>query len=257
MPIRDIETRPEQALAADLAEKTRQLAEANQDLELLAAAMSHDLRAPVRHISSFAELLAEHLADQADSPSKHDLDVITKEAAEMNAMIDRLVDWARIGSAGISVGRVDLNALVRDVIDALTSETAGRSIEWDIGELPAVCGDVALLQTALACVVSNALKFTRPQPLARIKIVLEPQTAGSGQVVVSVQDNGVGFPGRYHEKIYDLMQKMHNQAAFEGVGMGLAIARRIMRKLGGHIWAVSELNQGAMFYLELPRYIEQ
>lgn len=250
--VKDLSVSPK---TVTLEDKTRLLAEANKDLELFAAVVAHDLRSPIRHIRSFAELLLEHLQNVVDKDSKHYLDVITNATTEMNTIIERLLYWSRIGSSDVYFSRVDLNVLVRNVVNSLTQEAADRNIEWDIDDFPPVYGELNMLQVALTCVVSNALRFTRLQPIARIKIANEPQTSNLSNIVLSIKDNGVGFAIQYHETANDVFQKMHNQEAFEGTGIGLATVKRIMQRHNGNCWATSQLNHGAIFYLELPLYL--
>jgi len=242
---------------AALEERTKQLAEANKDLEIFSAAVSHDLRTPLRHIKNFTELLSEHLQGTMDNQSRHYLDVISNAATELNTLIDQLLYWSRIGNSAMNFIRVDLNVLVSDVVNSFAQETVGRNIEWDIGNLPAVSGDLNLLQAAFSCLVSNALKFTRLQPVARIKIAVESQMADKDNIILSIKDNGVGFAMQYKEKIFDLFQKMHNQKEFEGAGIGLATVKRIVQRHGGSVWAESELNQGSAFFITLPQFTEQ
>lgn len=238
-----------------LEDKTRLLAEANKDLALFAAVVAHDLRSPIRHIRSFTELLLEHLQSAVDEDSKHYLDVITNATTEMNTIVDRLLYWTSVGNSDVYFSRVDLNVLVRNVVNALTQEAADRNIEWDIDDFPPVYGESNMLQTALTCVISNALRFTQLQPISRIKIANEPQTSNLSNLVLSIKDNGVGFATPYHETKYDVSQELYNQEAFEGTGIGLATVKRIMQRHSGNYWATSKLNQGAIFYLEIPLYL--
>ena len=236
-------------------DKTRFLAEANKDLELFAAMVAHDLRAPIRHIRSFTELLLENLQNVMDKDSKHYFDVITSATTEMNTIIDRLLYWTSIGSSDVYFSRVDLNVLVRNVVDSLTQEAADRNIEWDIDDFPPVYGEPDMLQTALTCVISNALRFTQLQPIARIKIANEPPTSNRSNIILSIKDNGVGFAIQHHETEYDVFQKMYSDEAFEGTGIGLATVKHIMQRHNGKLWAASQINHGAIFYLELPLYL--
>lgn len=237
--------------------RTRQLEESTKDLENFASAISHDLRTPLRHIKNFSELLSEHLQGGLDNQSGHDLDVISAAATDMNLLLDKLLDWARIGSSPLQFNRVDLNLLVNNVVKSFEREVADRRFDWDIENLPVVSGDLNMLQTAFSCLVSNALKFTRLQPAARIRIAPEPSLANKNTIVVSIKDNGVGFCMQHVDKMFGLFQKMHNQKEFEGDGIGLATVKRIVQRHGGRVWAKGELNQGAVFYIALPKFAEQ
>jgi len=234
--------------------RTRQQEESDQDLESFFSMVSHELHTPLRHIVSFTELLSEQLSTALDHESSHYLDVISASATEMNVLIDELLAWVRLGRASMNIKRVDLNLLVSDVVDSFAHEIADRSFEWDIGELPAVSGDIDMLRTAFVCLISNAVKFTRLQPVARIRIAPEPDLTDKNHIVVSIRDNGVGFDQQNAEKIFGMLQKMHSHPAFEGHGMGLATVRRIVQRHRGHVWAESEPGQGTAIYLSLAKY---
>ena len=231
-----------------------QLEASNRDLESFFSSASHELRAPLRHITSFTELLSDHLNHSLDNTSSHYLDVISNSATEMNTLIDNLLDWARVGSAAVNLSRVDLNLLVSSVINSFELGITGRDIEWDIGNLPDVSGDLNMLRTAFVCLISNAVKFTRLQPVARIKIAHEPGLSDSNCIVVSIKDNGIGFDRQYKEKIFSLLQRMHNYEEFEGNGIGLATVKRVAQRHGGHVWADSEQGKGTVIYLKLGKY---
>jgi light-regulated signal transduction histidine kinase (bacteriophytochrome) len=212
------------------------------------------LRAQLRHINNFTEILIEHLQGTMDNQSRHYLDVISHAASEMNILIDQLLYLFRIGISAASIERVDLNVLVNRVVNSFGQETVDRQIEWDIDNLPDVSGDLEMLQTVFSCLVSNALKFTRLQPVAKIKIAVEPGLADNSNVVLSIEDNGLGFDMQHKDKIFDMFQRMHNQKDFEGTGIGLANVKRIIQRHGGSVWAEGELNKGAKFYISLPKF---
>lgn len=234
--------------------RTTQLEESNKELESFFSMASHELHTPLRHIQSFTELLSEHLLDALDNQSSHYLDVISNAAAEMNMLIDNLLNWARIGSAAVNVNRVDMNHLVSSVISSFECEIADREIEWDIGNIPDVSGDYNMLRTAFVCLVSNALKFTRLQPVAKIKFAAEPSLTNKNVIVVSIKDNGVGFDIQHEDKMFGMFHRMHNYEEFEGNGIGLATVKRIVQRHGGNVWADSEQGKGTAIYLTLGNY---
>lgn len=235
-------------------ERSRELAMAQDDLAALLSSVSHDLRAPIRHIQSFADLLAERLQAVPDSQSQHYLEVISNAATDMNRSLDYLVALFKINRSAMHVIRMDLNNLVNRVVNAFQPETTGRSIEWDIGDLPDVSGDMMLLQIVFTNLVSNALKFTRLRDVARIRIaVAESGSDDSGLIVLTIKDNGIGFDMQYQDKLFGIFQKMHNQKDFEGAGIGLAYVKHIVQIHGGHVWAKSACDQGAEFFISLPK----
>lgn len=225
---------------------------AKSDLAIFSNAISHDLRTPLRHIQSFTELLTEHLLECMDDQSRHYLEVIAKSASDMDILIDSLTSLFKISDSIVKIEKVDLNALVSDVVNSFQSESAGRKIEWDIGNLPELFSDSSMLQIVYTNLISNALKFTRLREIATIKIAAESDPTKANCVVLMIKDNGVGFDKQNQDKLFDVLQKMHNNKNFEGIGIGLAFVKRIVQKLGGSVWATGEINQGAEFFVSLP-----
>jgi signal transduction histidine kinase len=233
-----------------VADRTAQLENANRELEAFAYSVSHDLRAPIRHIDGFVGLLTARSASALDESSRHYLDSISRAALRMGTLIDDLLAFARVGRSEMAWNPVDLATLVRDVIDDCGSEAQGRKVEWRVGELPVVHGQSALLRVALVNLVSNALKYTRPRERARIEIGRLP--AEDHEVVVFIRDNGVGFDMKYASKLFGVFQRLHGSDEFEGTGIGLATVRRIVSRHGGRIWAESKLGEGSTFFFALP-----
>lgn len=225
---------------------------AQSDLEIFLSAVSHDLRTPLRHIQSFTELLTDHLQENMDDQSRYYLDVIARAAEDMDFMINSLISLFKINDAIVKIEKVDLSVLVTDVVNSFQSETAGRKIEWDIGKLPDLYTDLNMFRTIMTNLIANALKFTRLQKIAKIKITVEPSLASANCIVLTIKDNGVGFDPQNNDKLFDVLQKMHNNKDFEGIGNGLAYIKRIVQKLGGNVWATGELNCGAEFFVSLP-----
>ena len=230
-------------------EHTAELAAANQELEAFSYSVSHDLRAPLRHIDGFAGLLAKHLEPSLDETGRRYLTTISGAAKQMGVLIDDLLAFSRIGRAELRRTRVDLAGLVREVLRILEPETAGRDIAWEIGDLPEVQGDPQLLRLVLQNLIGNALKYTRTRREARIEIGARREGT---ETVCSIRDNGVGFDMRYVERLFGVFQRLHTSVEFEGTGIGLATVRRIVHRHGGRVWAEGEVDRGACFSFALP-----
>jgi signal transduction histidine kinase len=231
-------------------DRTVQLEAANQELEAFAYSVSHDLRAPLRHIDGFMELLQKRTTTALDQQSRHYMDTISESAQKMGLLIDDLLSFSRMGRHALSVQPVDLEPLVREVIRELEPDAAGREIEWRIADLPAVRGDAIMLHMVLGNLIANAVKFTRPREKARIEIGSLP--GGDAEAVIFVRDNGVGFDMAYGDKLFDVFQRLHRAEEFEGTGIGLANVRRIIARHGGRTWAEGKVDQGATFFFSLP-----
>jgi light-regulated signal transduction histidine kinase (bacteriophytochrome) len=237
-----------------VANRTAELEAANKELEAFAYSVSHDLRAPLRHIDGFVRLLGDRLEDAADEKTRHYMAVITESARRMGRLIDDLLSFSRMGRAEVAQEPVELCGVVREVIQELSPETAGRAVQWRVAELPAVTGDRALLQAVFVNLLANALKFTRPRKNAEIEIGWELDELD--EIVVFVRDNGVGFDPAYAGKLFGVFQRLHRTEEFEGTGIGLANVRRIIARHGGRTWAEGQVDQGATFYFSLPRRSE-
>lgn len=231
-------------------ERTQELAAANQELEAFAYSVSHDLRAPLRHVSGFAELLRAHAAGRLDEKGIHYVDTMADAAHRMGVLIDDLLRFSRVGRAPLNIGVVDMQAGVEAAIAAVFADTADRSIEWSVGSLPPAMGDPALLQQVWANLIGNAVKYSSRQPVAHIGIDCRE---ADDELVYSVKDDGVGFDPAYTGKLFRVFQRLHGTEEFEGTGVGLANVYRIVTRLGGRVWAESELGAGATFYFALPR----
>ncbi len=232
-------------------DRTAQLETANKELEGFTYSVSHDLRAPLRHIDGFLELLQNKAGNALDEQARHYMDTISDAARKMGRLIDDLLSFSRMGRHTLSVQKVALGELVRDILSEFEPDTAGRNIDWRIGDLPLVSGDGAMLRVVLVNLISNALKFTRPRQEARIEIGSQP--GQDSETVIYVRDNGVGFDMTYADKLFGVFQRLHRADDFEGTGIGLANVRRIIARHGGRTWAEGKPDQGAAFYFALPK----
>ncbi len=231
-------------------DRTFQLEAANKELEAFAYSVSHDLRAPLRHIDGFVELLQKKTDAIHDEQSQHYMEAISDSAKKMGRLIDDLLSFSRMGRKAITCQPLELAPLVQDVIQELEPEAAGRTIDWLIDDLPAVDGDSAMLRIVITNLIANALKFTRPREKARIEIGSLP--GKNSEAVIFVRDNGVGFDMAYADKLFGVFQRLHRANEFEGTGIGLASVRRIIDRHGGRTWAESRPDQGATFFFSLP-----
>lgn len=244
-----------QDLEQRVLDRTAQLEAANKELEAFAYSVSHDLRAPLRHIDGFLELLQKKTAALLDEQGQHYITNVSEAAKRMGILIDDLLSFSRMGRNEISKSTVDLAGLVQDVIQEFRLETEGRDIQWEISPLPLAAGDRAMLKIVLVNLISNALKFTRLRSPAKIEICWMP--GHEKEIIVFVRDNGVGFDMNYASKLFGVFQRLHRTDEFEGTGIGLANVRRIIARHGGRTWAEGEVDQGATFYFSLPQPNQQ
>ena len=240
-------------IAANLQTANSSLHLANSELEAFSYSVSHDLRAPLRNISGFIELLHRRTAGTLDAESARFLGIVATESVRLGSLIDSLLGFSRIGRTELKAEPVALAALVEAVRRELGTDLAGRAIEWRIGELPTVRGDRALLHQVVANLLGNAVKFTRHRQPAVIELGTRPaDPAAPGLATFYVRDNGAGFNPAYVNKLFGVFQRLHNASEFEGTGIGLANVKRIVVRHGGSVRAEGEQNVGATFLVTLP-----
>jgi light-regulated signal transduction histidine kinase (bacteriophytochrome) len=235
----------------ELATRAAELETANKELESFTYSVSHDLRAPLRHVVGYAELLQKQSSSVLDDKARRYMAMILEASKRMGSLIDDLLSFSRLGRAEARKTAVNLNQLVREVIAELGQDTKDRDISWTIGALPVCYGDRSMLKLVLANLLSNAVKFTRIRPRAKIEIGCAD--GKDNQVEVFVADNGAGFEMQYVNKLFGVFQRLHRAEEFEGTGIGLATVERIIQRHGGTVRAEGVLDQGATFYFSLPR----
>jgi light-regulated signal transduction histidine kinase (bacteriophytochrome) len=239
-----------QDLERRVVERTAKLAETNNELEAFSYSVSHDLRAPLRHIQGFVELLARNAQASLDEKSRRHLATISSSATRMGELIDDLLMFSRMGRAEMHMATVDLGRLAETLIQEMRPETEGRDIEWKIDTLPPAYCDPSMMRLVMVNLISNALKFTKHRPHAEIEIGGMP--GEKGETTFFVRDNGAGFDMQYVDKLFGVFQRLHRLEEFEGTGIGLANVRRIISRHGGRTWAEGAPDKGATIYFTLP-----
>lgn len=242
--------------------KVEQMADVNRELEAFSYSVSHDLRAPLRHVAGFSDKLGRHLGDTIDSKTQHYLDVISGSAQLMAALIDDLLVYSRLGRGAMRLQRVDMQSLVADtraLLDSNLKNEAGaegkvRDVEWQIGRLPVLIGDENMLRQVWLNLLGNAVKYTAGRDKAVIEISAKQLSDGSHQF--SVTDNGAGFDMQYASKLFGVFQRLHKASEYPGTGIGLASVRRVLTRHGGRIWADAQVDKGATFSFVLPQATE-
>jgi PAS domain S-box-containing protein len=230
--------------------RTADLEAANRELEAFSYSVSHDLRAPLRHISGFIELLMKKNRDNADEETLRYTNLIAAASKNMGLLIDDLLNFSQLGRTELKKRKVNLNVLIKDVVKEIQETLKGREIKWEMAELPDVLGDQSLLRLAIVNLISNAVKFTSTRQHAEIRIGCKE---GVDKFTCSIADNGVGFDMKYADRLFGVFQRLHAKDEFEGTGIGLANVQRIISRHGGRVWAEGVVGQGATFYFTLPK----
>jgi light-regulated signal transduction histidine kinase (bacteriophytochrome) len=240
-----------ESLNQELAKRSIELESINKELEAFAYSVSHDLRAPLRHMAGYSELLQKKASSSLDQKSNHYMAMILESAHRMGTLIDDLLAFSRIGRAETQKTPVSLAQLAREALTEVRQDTEGRKIVWNIGALPDFYGDRSMLRLVLVNLISNAIKFTRTRSPAEIEIGYFEGT--ENDLVVFVRDNGAGFDMKYVNKLLGVFQRLHQSDEFEGTGIGLATVQRIIHRHGGKVWAEGAVDGGATFYFSAPR----
>jgi PAS domain S-box-containing protein len=238
-------------LNRQLSGKIEQVTEVNRELEAFSYSVSHDLRAPLRHIAGFADKLRTQLGDERDAKLAHYCSIIAESAQRMSALIEDLLAYSRLGRHALRLQPVDLQSLVEEVRSTLMSAVEDRRVQWRVAPLPVVIGDSAMLRLVWQNLLDNALKYTAGRDPAQVDIGFRED--GDAREFW-VRDDGVGFDMKYVDKLFGVFQRLHKASDFEGTGIGLASVRRIVARHGGRTWAEGETGKGATIHFTLPRH---
>jgi PAS domain S-box-containing protein len=235
-------------LNEQLETRARQLEAANRELEAFTSSVSHDLRAPLRHVDGFSRILLEEHSSQLNAEGKRLLERVRQGSQHMGELVDDLLNLSRVSRREAAPLMTDLNALVEQVVADLRPACKGRQVDFRLGRLPFAECDPGLIRQVFANLLANAVKFTRPRDSALIEVGCAED---KGDRVLFVRDNGVGFSMKYAAKLFGVFQRLHRAEDFEGTGVGLVTVQRIIEKHNGRIWAEAEVDQGAAFYFTL------
>jgi light-regulated signal transduction histidine kinase (bacteriophytochrome) len=238
------------SLNQELLKRSTELEVTNKELEAFAYSVSHDLRAPLRHVAGYAEMLQKSAAPVLNDKGQRYMTVILESAKKMGKLIDDLLAFSRMGRAEARRTMVSLDQLVKEILNDVQPETNDRAIVWKIDALPLCYGDRSMLRLVLVNLISNAIKFTRQR--ARAEIEIGCAGGDTDEVVVFVKDNGTGFDMKYAHKLFGVFQRLHHANEFEGTGIGLATVQRIIHRHGGKVRAEGAVDQGSTFYFSLP-----
>lgn len=240
--------------AEELSRVNTELRQINKELEAFSYSVSHDLRAPFRHIAGFSDLLKRRAGLQLDQTSLRYIDTIADAAKYAGTLVDALLQFSRMSRRALTPRPLDLTALFRDIsVEVVQLEAADRDVEWQIDALPEVNADIAMMRLVVQNLLSNAVKFTRPRSVAKVSVGV---VQNPDEHVIFVRDNGVGFDMNYIDKLFGVFQRFHTVEEFDGTGIGLANVKRIVERHGGRVWAEAVINEGATFYFALPKVIK-
>lgn len=231
-------------------QRTAQLEEANRDMESFSYSVSHDLKAPLRAIDGFSNRLWKIYGDKLDGEFARLIGIVRENATKMSRLIDDILAFSRVGRSQVVMARLDMKSLVGSIIEEYAAAAQSRTVRFEIGELPPAMGDEAAVRQVFMNLLANAIKFTKSRDVAVIEMSGEEKGA---DVVYHVKDNGVGFDDRFTDQLFGIFQRLHGADEFEGTGIGLAIVKRFINKLGGRVWAKGRINEGATFYFTLHR----
>ncbi len=242
-------SRLNEELEKKVIQRTAQLEEANRDMESFSYSVAHDLKAPLRAIEGFSFRLLKKYGGALDDEYGRLVGVIRENVQKMGRLIDDILIFSRAGRQELEPDQLDMNNVLRDVVQEIIAGETGREIRLEIKELPSAMGDKAAVRQVFSNLLTNAVKFAKPREVAMIEVGGQE---GKDEVVYYVKDNGVGFDEQYSLKLFGVFQRLHGEGEFEGTGIGLAIVKRFINKLGGRVWAEGRVNEGATFYFTLP-----
>jgi light-regulated signal transduction histidine kinase (bacteriophytochrome) len=238
------------SLERKVAERTELLESANKELESFSYSVSHDLRAPLRHINGYLELLQKKNSEQLDEKGKHYISSIYEASNHMGHLIDDLLNFSRSGRVELKPDNIDMDKAVKDALMILDNDIKGRNIVWNIDSLPFVHADYSMIRQVWVNLLGNAVKYTKFREVAYISV---GWSEVNGEYVFFVKDNGAGFDSNYAQKLFGVFQRLHSNEEFEGTGIGLANVRQVIKRHGGRTWAEGEVDKGAVFYFTLPK----
>lgn len=239
-----------EAVEARVRQRTAQLEAANRELESFGYTISHDLRAPLRHVACHVSRLLEMPSIAANEEARGHADCAVRAVARLRQLIEDLLHFSCMGEAALRHEPLSMTSLVSQLRCELEAEIEDRIVEWKLNSLPDALGDCSLLRQVWQNLIENAIKYTRPRAVARIEI---GAYAVEGEYVYYVKDNGVGFDPHHAGRLFNAFERLHSRCEFEGNGIGLANVRRIIHGHGGQVWAVGEVDGGASFFFSLPR----
>jgi light-regulated signal transduction histidine kinase (bacteriophytochrome) len=240
-------------LEARVKQRTVELEVANKELEAFSYSVSHDLRAPLRAIDGFSRKVVVNYGDKLDDDGRRLLQVVRDNAQRMGQLIDDLLGFSRMGRREMSVQPLDMEAMVKGVVDELRAAEPQRAVEFAFSPLPRTTGDAAMLRQVWVNLIGNAIKFSSRRPLAHIEV---DGSVEGGEAIYRVTDDGAGFDMLYADKLFGVFQRLHRQDEFSGTGVGLAIVQRILARHHGRIWAKGQPDAGATFWFALPRPLQ-
>lgn len=229
----------------------QQLNDSKKELESFAYSVSHDLRAPLRHVIGYSEKLSSYLKDSGNNEVDRLTGIIIKSALEMNRLIDELLAYSLLGRTDLKLNSISIQEVVNKVVHDANDLLQNRNVEWKIGTLPVVKADKTLIHLVIQNLINNAIKFTSKKELCIIEIFCEEK--GNDKYTFCIKDNGAGFNMAYADKLFNMFQRLHTSEEFEGTGFGLATVKRILKKHGGTIWAEGKEGEGATFWFNLPK----
>jgi PAS domain S-box-containing protein len=231
-------------------ERTAKLNETIEELKSFSYSVSHDLRAPIRHINTFSKLLYDEIKDYLNEDTIRIYNNIKYSSKKMGDLIDDLLNFFKLSRNEMNLININLNAIIDEIKNYMSDELDKRNIEWQIDKLPIVAGDLSMIRQVIINLISNSVKYTRNKEKAVIQISYEEK---KGEYIIFIKDNGVGFNEKYIDKLFGVFQRLHSDNEFEGTGIGLAIVKRIINRHGGKVWAKGKLKKGATFYFSFPK----